>query len=149
MAPDSASVGLRISPPYADGHLEKMSWKRVRLELASTKGFPRGSPGRAFLLNVPINEAGCIDGAAIAQDPCRATVRRFWGSEPDTFGPIELFNGSWALRCRRAASDEVMFLLDAQRLIPDRQVNVQQPDGTSLPFRVTSVRGIETSMQSE
>jgi hypothetical protein len=125
-----------------------MGWKTVRLELASTRGFPRGSTGRAFLLNLPINEAGCIDGAAMAQDPGRATVRRFWASEPDSFGPIEQLDGSWALRCRRKARDEETFLLDAEQLIPDRQVNVQQPDGTRLPFRVASVRGIGTSMQS-
>lgn len=124
-----------------------MNWKTVRLELASTKGFPRGSAGRAFLLNVPINKDGCIDDAAIAQNPGIATVRRFWASEPDSFGSVEQSDGLWALRCRRAANGEMTFLLEATPLNPDRQVNVQQPDGTRLPFRVASVRGTGSRMQ--
>jgi hypothetical protein len=117
-----------------------MNWKSVRLELAPTKGFPRGSAGRAFLLNVPLNDDGCIDHDAVAQNPVRATVRRFWASEPDSFGAVEPLDGRWALRCRRAANSESTFLLDAAPLNLEQQVNVQGPDGTWLPFRVASIR---------
>lgn len=117
-----------------------MNWKTVRLELASTEKYPRGSAGRAFLLHVPIASDGRIDRAAIERHPSRATVRRFWASEPDAFGFVEPKDGGWALRCAIGAREKSTFLLEAAPLRPDGQVKVQQPGRTPLPFRIASVR---------
>ena len=117
-----------------------MNWKTVRLELASTEEHPRGSAGRAFLLNVPVASDGTIDRLAIERFPGRATVRRFWGSEPDSFGPIEALDGVWSLKCAKGACENSVFLLDSVPLRLNTQVNVRQPGGDDLPFRVASVR---------
>ena len=117
-----------------------MNWKTVRLELASTDEHPRGSAGRAFLLHVPTANDGHIDRAAIERHPRRATMRRFWASEPDAFGFVEPMDGSWALRCVKGAGDKSTFLLEAAPLRPDGQVKVRQPGGPPLPVRIASVR---------
>lgn len=117
-----------------------MNWMTVRLELASTDEFPRGSAGRAFLLHVPIANDGRIDPAAMDRHPRRATVRRFWASEPDAFGFVESMDGSWALRCVKGAAEQSTFLLEAGPLKPDGQVEVRRPGQDPLPFRVASVR---------
>lgn len=124
----------------AFGHNDNMTWKTVRLELASTEGHPRGSAGRAFLLHVPIASDDRIDRMAIDRDPRRATVRRFWASEPDSFGIVEPMDGGWALCCARGAGEKSTFLLEAAPLRPDGQVKVRQPCGSQLPFRIASVR---------
>lgn len=117
-----------------------MNWKTVRLELAATENHPRGSAGRAFLLHVPIASDGRIDRLEIDRNPSRATVRRFWASEPDCFGFVEPMAGSWALRCAKGKGEESTFLLESGPLKPDRQVKVRQPGGPPLPFRIVSVR---------
>jgi hypothetical protein len=126
-----------------------MIWITVRLELAPTAKFPRGSTGRAFLLSVPIDKSGRIDRATIERDPARATVRRFWASEPDSFGTVEAFDGGWNLRCRQGAGLEATFLLDETPLNLDSRVNVRSPKGTQLPFRVVSIHsaGSPTELQ--
>ena len=120
--------------------MQIMNWKIVRLELASTEDYPRGSAGRALLLNVPIASDGTIDRAAIDGFPGRATVRRFWGSEPDSFGPIEALDGVWSLQCDKGAGDKSVFLLDSVPLRLNSMVSVRQAEGSPLPFRVASVR---------
>lgn len=144
MAPDSASVALRISSPARHPHMSGMIWKTVRLELAPTAKFPRGSAGRAFLLNVPIDKNGCIDRAAIENNPARATVRRFWASEPDSFGLIEAFEGSWTLQCRQNGREFETFFLEGTPLSLNARVNVRSAEGTELPFRVASIRSLGT-----
>jgi hypothetical protein len=116
-----------------------MHWKTVRLELASTEEFPRGSAGRAFLLHVPLASDGRIDRAAVDRQPDRATVHRFWASEPDAFGVVEPNDGGWALQFAVGAGVKLIFLLEDAPLRPDGQVSVLQPGGTSLSFRIASV----------
>jgi hypothetical protein len=142
MSPDSASVALRISSRARHPHMLAMHWKTVRLELAPTAKFPRGSAGRAFLMNVPIDKNGCIDRAAVENDPARATVRRYWASEPDSFGLIEAFEGSWALQCRPNGRNAETFLLEGTPLSLNARVNVRNAEGTELPFRVASIRSL-------
>jgi hypothetical protein len=117
-----------------------MNWKTVQLELASTEHHPHGSAARAFLLHVPIASDGWIDHAAIDRHPSRATVRRFWASEPDSFGFVEPLDGSWLLKCGKGTGEQSIFLLEPGPLKPGRQVKVRQPGGTELPFRIASVR---------
>ena len=64
-----------------DCHFSPMNWKRIRLELARTEGFPEGSANRAYLLRLPLDSNGFIDEAARSNRPRWATVRRFWPSE--------------------------------------------------------------------
>jgi hypothetical protein len=134
------SVALRIFAEVPARQVTAMDWKTIRLELGASDGFPRGSAGRAFLLYVPIGVDGRIDRGALEHDPGRATVCRFWPSEPDSFGIIEPSDDLWALQCGRGPRHEATYLLDATPLRPNHSVQVRAPDGTKLAFRVANIR---------
>jgi hypothetical protein len=118
-----------------------MTWKTVRLEFARSATFPSGTPSRAYLLRVPLDENGLIDGATLAQTPSRATAQRFWSSEPDQFGYLECSDGSWILRCRGQAG-ESRFRMPAVPLRVNGEITIEEPDGTSNPFRVASIKNV-------
>ena len=114
-----------------------MIWNTIRLELAGTRDFPTGSVGRAYLIRVPLNDNGCIDAAALDRDPRKATVRRFWSSDPDERGHLVRAGDQWALRCA-GKPDRLLGTVSGLKL--GEEVAVTGPDGVSLPFRVTSIR---------
>lgn len=121
-----------------------MLWKKIRLDLAPSSGFPKGSPGRAHLLQVPVNRQGAIDAAEIERFPTRATVRRFWSSEPDEFGKVVRADGHWLL-CYDREVGEVIFRLGPEALQLGGEVTVEGPDGVHSRFRVTSVKQLDTT----
>ena len=115
----------------------RVSWKSVRLELAGSPAFPRGSASRAFLLRLPLREDGSIDGEAINLNKSQATVRRFWASEPDLSGKIVRSDGDWSLRF--GSDDTAGFQMPDEKLVVDQAISIQGPDGVALPFRVISI----------
>lgn len=117
-----------------------MSWTTIRLELGQTDDHPSGSPGRAYLIRLPLDAAGAVDQSALAERPARATVRRFWPSEPDQSGRVERGEAGWVLRCDGGRAPDLVALLESDVLEPGRQVTITQADGTRLPFRVASIR---------
>lgn len=119
-----------------------MKWKMIRLELASTDEHPAGSPGRAYLIRLPLEEDGEVDEAALDGRPSQATVRRFWPSEPDRSGLIERAAAGWALRCNGGRSQATIATLDRQPLRLGENVLITDADGKRLPFRVASIRGL-------
>jgi hypothetical protein len=118
-----------------------MTWKTVRLELAPTPAFPRGSASRAYLLRVPLDDQGMIDEAALAERNSLATARRFWSSEADQFGHVERTDGHWLIRCITSAG-ETISRMAVQPLRPDGEVLIEGPDGASNLFRVVSIHTI-------
>lgn len=118
-----------------------MTWKAIRLELARTPDFPEGSPGRAYLLRLPLGEDGIISEPAIRSDPGQATVRRFWPSQPDMSGHVIRTPAGWAFSYRIGEEDdETLFHLETHPLCPGEYVTLTEPDGQRLPFRVACVR---------
>lgn len=115
-----------------------MNWKTIRLELARTSDFPSGSVSRAYLLRVPLDEDGGIDEQALDLGLARATVRRFWPSQPDRSGHLVRENGSWSFRCNGDAGGSAK--LGEQPFRLGSEVTVTEADGSSLPFRVASIR---------
>ena len=113
-----------------------MNWSTIRLELAGTGDFPAGSVSRVYLIRVPLNDVGSIDEAGLAEAPHRATVRRFWSTEPDEKGRLVRVNGHWALRCDGKADR----LLSTEAFRMGREVAVVGSNGVPLPFRVASIR---------
>jgi hypothetical protein len=113
-----------------------MNWKTIRLELACTQDFPSGSVSRGFLIRLPLNDNGSIDEAMLTEAPQKATVRRFWSTEPDESGRIVRVNGDWALRCNGSPDR----LLSTKSLGLGEEVAVIDSDGRLLPFRVASIR---------
>ena len=116
-----------------------MSWKTIRLELAGTREFPSGSAGRAFLLRLPLHDDGSIDDAEVALHPSRATVRRFWASEPDSSGRIVVSPSGWECRCGHRGNEHMAFNLPVQPLKLGEQIIMTDACGCELPFRIASM----------
>lgn len=118
-----------------------MNWKKIRLELARTDGFPRGSASRAYLLQLPMDDDGRIDCAGVEQHPSQATIRRFWPSQPDDFGRLVHDGGKWVVRWDGGSSGRVA-RLGAETLHLGEVVVLDDPQAGALPFRVASIAGL-------
>lgn len=117
-----------------------MNWKTVRLELARSSDFPKGSASRAYLLRLPLDDRGAIDAPAVLSDPGHATVRRFWPNERDRSGRIVPTSDGWAVSYDPGDSDdEGLYRLETGVLSLGGEVRVTEPDGRLLPFRVASL----------
>lgn len=115
-----------------------MSWRSIRLELASTGQFPAGSVSRAYLIRLPLDDEDILDEAAMAANPARATVQRHWATEPDEHGTIVPSRGDWAMRC--ASTPDRVLQLGKTPLRLGQTLSVMDPDGSVLPFRIASIR---------
>ncbi|WP_395623511.1 hypothetical protein [Sphingomonas daechungensis] len=113
-----------------------MNWKIVRLELAQCRGSSRASASKAYLLRVPLDVDGRIDAEAIASNPARATVARFWASEPDMHGRVERENGHWRLRWLDKAGQ--LARIPAVPLRLNERVSIEGPGGSEA-FSVASI----------
>ena len=60
-----------------------VDWFLVRLDLARTPEAPEGSSRHGYLLRVPLDDEGVIDGPAVAERPDRTSVCRYAPDEPD------------------------------------------------------------------
>ena len=80
-----------------------MKWNVIRLELASSWEFPRGSVGRSLIVRLPVDDDGVIDRFALESQPSRATVRRYWASEPDMIGHLAQTPQGFAVRYETSA----------------------------------------------
>ena len=117
-----------------------MSWKIIRLELASSGEFPRGSVGRSYLIRLPLTQSGAIDDAQLGLEPGQATVRRFWASEPDRTGQFMRDPTGYTIRDEsggRGLTRLVQFVDGAIHL--GDHVRMTEPDGSELSFRVAAV----------
>lgn len=119
---------------------DRMSWNNIRLELAYAIGFPQGSPHRCYLLHLPLKESGFIDGPLVCGAPKRATVRRFWPSQPDMRGYVVNTPDGWAFSYEPQQDDETVFQLDTHSIRIDECITVTELDGERLPYRVTNVQ---------
>jgi hypothetical protein len=118
-----------------------MNWKSIRVELACTEEFPRGSAGRSYLLRLPLKEDGLIDEACIKATPADAIIRRFWPNEPDRIGTVKPTPKGLAFSYEPAdGDDENMFHLEPSPIRLGEYVTLPEPDGTRLQFRVASLR---------
>ena len=113
-----------------------MAWKSIRLELAETSDFPRGSASRAYLLRLPLDPDGRIDLTEVGDRPARATVRRFWPNQADLSGNVVRTPQGWAFDygCGHATAQTEVPLLRLGECIV-----LIEPDGSRLPFRVADL----------
>lgn len=117
-----------------------MKWNNIRLELARADDFPRGSPHRCYLLFLPLEATGFIDEASVLASPNRATVRRFWPSQPDLRGNVVKMPDGWAFSYERSGDRaERLFDFDTHPIRVGESFAVTEPNGERLPFRVTNV----------
>jgi len=128
-----------MESPVPNGDLKSMSnWKNVRLELGHTNEFPAGSVGRAFVIRLPLDDNDLIDEMALQTSPDRATVRRYWSTEPDESGLLVRIDGRWAMHCN--GSPDRMLELDGRPIRLGQQIAIRDPAGVQLPFRIAGIR---------
>lgn len=121
------------------GHLNHMNnWKNIRLELAQSPEFPKGSVSRAYLLRLPLDDNDLVDEGALLNGPRLATVRRHWSTDPDEAGLIQKVDGTWAMRCNGTPTR--MLSLEGRPIRLGQEVSVIEPDGAVLAFRIASIR---------
>jgi hypothetical protein len=116
-----------------------MNWKTIRLELGQTPEHPSGSPGRAYLIRLPLEDDGSVDVAALKSRPAQATVRRFWPSQPDRIGLVEQLEGGLTLRFNGADCGPIVATLEHRALRLGEEVRITEADGKRLPFRVANI----------
>lgn len=129
-----------------------MKWKMIRLELASSWQFPRGSAGRSYLIRLPLTEEGAIDGTALDSQPSRATVRRYWPNEADRIGQLvptptgyaiqyemngaSLLNGDSEVN---GHSNQRLFDFEADTIKIGEEIFLTEPSGHEARYRVASM----------
>lgn len=126
-----------------------MQWKVVRLELASSWEFPRGSAGRSYLIRLPLTGDGLIDTETLQSQPTRATVRRHWANQADMVGHLVRTQMGYAIRYETKAltanglgesTDQQLFQFGADGVKVGEQIFLTEPDGRKLRFRVASLQ---------
>lgn len=121
----------------------RMKWKVIRLELASSWEFPRGSAGRTYLIRLPLNEDGAIDAGTLDAQPARATVRRYWANQADKLGYLVRTPAGYAIRYEargHGESDPQLFSFNAEAFEVGAQIALTELDGRELQFRVASLQ---------
>jgi hypothetical protein len=117
-----------------------MTWNIIRLELAGSRDFPRGSVSRAYLIRLPLQEDGSIDVEAFDREPRRATVRRHWPNEPDRSGNLERGAGCYSFAYGKGHDrNRVIFNIGRTPLRAGEQVRITEADGEGLAFRVAQL----------
>ncbi len=112
----------------------------IRLELARTREFPNGSSAHAFLVHLPLDDAGHIDAKALETSPAKAAVRRAWAGQREMSGYVIPTATGWAFSYRPGEEDdELIYHLENHAIGVGQYVTLTEPDGSVLPFRVTSV----------
>jgi hypothetical protein len=129
-----------------------MKWKVIRLELASSWEFPRGSAGRSFLIRLPLTDEDTIDAATLESQPSRATVRRYWPNQADMLGYVVHSAGSYAIRYEMNGAklhgdagtndchEPRLFQFGADAIKIGQEVVLTEPDGHQMRFRIVSLQ---------
>lgn len=125
-----------------------MNWKYIRLELAGTRDFPRGSASRSYLLRLPLDDDGRIDEQSLNFAPDQATVRRFWPSQPDLIGQVVRTAGGWGFSYEAAGASEErhepVSQIEAHPIRLGGHLILTEPDGQRLPFRVARMQELQS-----
>lgn len=122
-----------------------MVWSAVRFELGRTRVFPKGSAGRAYIVHLPLTEAGLIDAQAFNRAPSKAIVRRFWPGEADLVGFVVPVENGWAFSYQGGPNlHSKFFELDVQHIKRGEYLTVREPDGSELAYTIAEVAPLVT-----
>lgn len=116
------------------------SWIFVTLELAPSADDREGSACRGYLLRIPVNGSGHIDEAMVRTEPRRATVRRFWPSQPDQSGYLARIPHGWRFcDVGNDATERCFASMSDCRMVLGATVEVTGPDNQLMPFIVADL----------
>lgn len=136
--------------PAERGIAVAMKWKTIRLELASSWQFPRGSAGRSYLMRLPLTDQGRIDVAALDTQPMRATVRRYWPNQADMVGRLIRTPLGFAIQYENVPAavnggpatnghcDPQLFQFGAEAIRGGDEIVLTEPDGYQGRYRVAN-----------
>lgn len=110
-----------------------MMWKTIRLELARTADFPRGSVARSYVLRLPLEKDGTVNEAALCLNPELATVRRFWPNEPDRHGYVTHTSQGWSLA---TTPDVPPYPVPRDPIRRGVVLMLTEPGGNVMPYEV-------------
>jgi hypothetical protein len=117
-----------------------MSWKIIRLELAPTSEFPRGSAGRSYRIRLPLTDDGMIDLFKLEAEPARATARRFWPNQADMLGTIVQTPSGLFIQFESFGNNSPQLCkIDADNFRLGDKLVMTGPNGKKRKFRVASL----------
>ena len=144
------SVDVRIQKCARPAQFNRMKWKVIRLELASSWEFPRGSAGRSYLIRLPLTDEGCIDTTMLEQQPAHATVRRHWPNQADMVGRLIRTPLGFAIQYENVPAavnggpatnghcDPQLFQFGAEAIRGGDEIVLTEPDGYQGRYRVAN-----------
>jgi hypothetical protein len=118
---------------------------RVTLAMVAGPGFPEGSPGHRYEIELALDAAGRPDAAAWAADPAPWRARRIAPGAGPLQGDVQHDpDHGWSIRFFGAAADgpdapETQFDTGAEPVRPGEYVSVVEPDGAAFTYRVVAV----------
>jgi hypothetical protein len=122
--------------------------KRIRLQLARSREFPRDRCG--YDLVAPLDRNGHIDPELWREHREACRVRRFWQDEDDAVGhlvhrPGGVEHAGWAFEYDHDAAqdDEAGFRLGVHTFSPGEYVSIQDHGGELHTFVVMFVEPVE------
>lgn len=118
---------------------KRMKWTTIRLELGRTPDHPTGSPGRAYLIRLPLEDDGAVNIAALKSRPSQATARRFWPSQPDRAGHVEQVAEGLVLRFNGVHFAPLISTLENGAIRLGEEVWITEAADGPLPFKVASM----------
>jgi hypothetical protein len=122
------------------------AFKRIRLNLARSKEFPRGSSRHGYEFVAPLDSNGHIDAQVWKKHRDHCRVRRFWEGEDDEHGllvhqPGGPEHGRWMFDYDQTADtdDESGYRFGAHVFRPGEYVSIRNDEGEMHTFQVVTV----------
>jgi hypothetical protein len=122
------------------------AFKRIRLNLARSKEFPKGSSRHGYEFVAPLDSNGHIDAQLWKQHRDHCRVRRFWEGEEDEHGllvhqPGGKGHGRWVFDYDQTADtdDESGYCFGAHVFRPGEYVSIRNEEGEMHTFQVVTV----------
>ena len=116
---------------------------KIRLELARTPEFPKGSPKHGYELVAPLTKDEHIHEKNVIEVKHRCPAVEFWGGELPEEGVFRRTGTGWQFdTVTEAAKDDEPFDIDRHLLSPTTYITIRSRDGVQRPFRVVSIEPV-------
>lgn len=115
------------------------------MALAAGPGFPEGSAGHRYEIELALDPAGRPDGGAWTAEPEPWRARRIAPGVEPVSGDVQFDpDNGWSIRFYGAAADspdapETRFDSGAEPVRPGEYMTVTEPDGAVFTYRVVGV----------